>query len=160
MHRRSAAMGTRATICESGGRIYVRWWSDDADHWRALLDAWKRAFPIPGERRFHGATKEWSVPLTKRPALGAWLMANFALDAVQWLDDDEDDERQDAPQGPQTSVVDQAYAVLHLLPTAPPEVVQAAHRALVKLHHPDRGGDHDRAVALNGAIATIRARAS
>ncbi len=31
--------------------------------------------------------------------------------------------------------------VLYLLPDAPPEVVRAVHRTLVKLHHPDVGGD-------------------
>lgn len=34
-----------------------------------------------------------------------------------------------------------AFAVIHLLPDAPPEVVKAAYRACAALHHPDRGGD-------------------
>jgi hypothetical protein len=33
------------------------------------------------------------------------------------------------------------FAVLHLLPSAPPEVVDAAFRALAKTFHPDKGGD-------------------
>jgi hypothetical protein len=33
------------------------------------------------------------------------------------------------------------FAVLHLLPSAPPEVVDAAFRALAKKFHPDKGGD-------------------
>jgi hypothetical protein len=32
---------------------------------------------------------------------------------------------------------DRHYATLHLLPTAPRQVVEAAYRALAKLHHPD-----------------------
>ncbi len=158
--RRSAAMGTRATIREAGGRIYVRWWSDDADTWRALLDAFKRAFPLPGQRSFHPATKEWSLPLSERGALGTWLMTNFGPDAVQWLDDDDDDARQDAPRQAQARPVDQAYADLYLVPAAPLWAAEAVYRAAQKVHHPDRGGDHDRAVAVNSAIATIRARAS
>jgi curved DNA-binding protein CbpA len=35
-------------------------------------------------------------------------------------------------------------------------VVQAAYHALVRLYHPDVGGDHDRAVAINAAAALIR----
>jgi hypothetical protein len=31
--------------------------------------------------------------------------------------------------------------VLHILPSAPPEVVRAAHRALARRYHPDAGGD-------------------
>lgn len=33
------------------------------------------------------------------------------------------------------------YAVLHLQPTAPPELISVVYRALAKLHHPDKGGD-------------------
>jgi len=33
------------------------------------------------------------------------------------------------------------FQVLHLLPTAPPELIDAAFRCLAKLHHPDVGGD-------------------
>lgn len=32
---------------------------------------------------------------------------------------------------------DRHYATLHLLPSAPRQVVEAAYRALAKLHHPD-----------------------
>ena len=41
-----------------------------------------------------------------------------------------------------TTAIEAAFATLHLLPSAPPELVQAAHRTLVKIHHPDvAGGD-------------------
>jgi Putative quorum-sensing-regulated virulence factor len=51
------------------------------------------------------------------------------------------------------------YAELHLLPSAPPEVVDAAYRALVKLLHPDwvGPGSMSRMVALNNARDAIRA---
>jgi hypothetical protein len=35
----------------------------------------------------------------------------------------------------------EAFAALHLLPSAPPDVVKAAFRALAKAMHPDVGGD-------------------
>ena len=47
------------------------------------------------------------------------------------------------------------YRVLHVQPEAPPEVVKAAYRALMILHHPDRGGDHAMAVSLNEAYAVL-----
>ncbi len=50
-----------------------------------------------------------------------------------------------------------AYAALHLLPTAPPELVQVAHRWAARAHHPDRGGTAARMSAINAAIETIRA---
>ncbi len=48
------------------------------------------------------------------------------------------------------------YRTLHLLPSAPRELVTAAHRCLAKLNHPDRGGDHDVMLALNHAVDEIR----
>jgi len=54
------------------------------------------------------------------------------------------------------------YAVLHLLPGAPLEVVEAAGRALAKLHHPDTKPAHEKAAAtvamarINAAIDRIR----
>jgi DnaJ-class molecular chaperone len=35
------------------------------------------------------------------------------------------------------------WAVLHLRPNAPQAIVKAAYRELVKMHHPDHGGDPD-----------------
>ena len=33
------------------------------------------------------------------------------------------------------------FQILHLLPSAPPELIAAAYRTLAKLNHPDVGGD-------------------
>ncbi|MEE9277216.1 MAG: J domain-containing protein [Dehalococcoidia bacterium] len=49
----------------------------------------------------------------------------------------------------------EAYEELFLLPAAPREVVEAAYRALARLYHPDRGGDHKRMARINAARATI-----
>lgn len=48
------------------------------------------------------------------------------------------------------------YATLHLLPGAPAAVVDAVHKALVKLHHPDRGGDMATMQAINAAVDHVR----
>ena len=50
------------------------------------------------------------------------------------------------------------YKTLHLLPTAPPELVESAYKCLSRLYHPDRGGDPERMVAINSAVETIRRR--
>lgn len=47
------------------------------------------------------------------------------------------------------------YGVLHLLPSAPLEVVDAAYIAMSKLMHPDRGGDTRAMVRLNQARDAI-----
>ena len=49
-----------------------------------------------------------------------------------------------------------SYQVLHLLPSAPPELVSAAHRCLAKLNHPDAGGSTATMQAINSAVESIR----
>jgi hypothetical protein len=46
------------------------------------------------------------------------------------------------------------HAALFLLPSAPPEVVDAAYRALVKIHHPDRLPEPEKATG-NATLARI-----
>ncbi|HET6381414.1 MAG TPA: DnaJ domain-containing protein [candidate division Zixibacteria bacterium] len=51
-----------------------------------------------------------------------------------------------------------AYEILQLHPSARPEVVEAAYRALALVHHPDRNGngDADAMADLNWAYAILR----
>jgi GTP cyclohydrolase II len=49
---------------------------------------------------------------------------------------------------------------LHVLPSAPPQVIAAAHKALVRLHHPDKGGDLLRMQRINDAADQLRKEAS
>jgi hypothetical protein len=51
---------------------------------------------------------------------------------------------------------DDAWEILHLRPTAPPELIEVAYRCLARLHHPDRGGDHEGMLGLNAAYASLR----
>jgi len=50
-------------------------------------------------------------------------------------------------------------AELYLLPGAPLSVIHAAYRAVALLVHPDRGGSHERMVAVNRAYEELRRRA-
>jgi|SRR5690606_19382502 len=52
------------------------------------------------------------------------------------------------------------YAALHLLPTAPPELVEAAYKTLARIHHPDRGGSTETMTQINEAVSAIRKQAS
>jgi hypothetical protein len=54
--------------------------------------------------------------------------------------------------------VPEACRVLYLLPDAPPEVVRAAHRALVRLKHPDMGGSTREMQAINAAADQLQLR--
>lgn len=48
-----------------------------------------------------------------------------------------------------------AYAALHLLPSAPPDLVQAAYRVIAKQAHPDRGGSTEAMQRVNAAYELI-----
>lgn len=49
-----------------------------------------------------------------------------------------------------------AHTTLHLLPTAPPEVVRAAYKALAIMYHPDKGGNADKMRAVNAAMDSLK----
>lgn len=51
---------------------------------------------------------------------------------------------------------DDPYAVLHLLPTAPFEVVEASFRQLSKIYHPDAGGNEQLMQRITWAYQTIK----
>lgn len=51
---------------------------------------------------------------------------------------------------------DAAYATLHLLPTAPTELITAAYRILAKESHPDVGGVLEDMQRLNSAAEVLR----
>lgn len=58
-----------------------------------------------------------------------------------------------------TTVATSPYTVLHVLPTAPPEVIDAAYRALAKLYHPDRvGGSNEKMKELNMAYDKVKVK--
>jgi curved DNA-binding protein CbpA len=47
------------------------------------------------------------------------------------------------------------YRLLHVQADAPPEVIKASYRALMTVHHPDVGGNHETAALLNEAYAVL-----
>ncbi len=139
-------------------RLLVRFKSED----EATFLAFKSRFRQRFAPRWSRADRAWFVPTSERAPLRDWLTLHVGADDLVWVD--ELDPRARAYGYTRPSPLDDplsdAYRTLHLLPSAPPEVVQAAHRALVKLHHPDvAGGEHASAVLINNAMATIRAAA-
>ena len=47
------------------------------------------------------------------------------------------------------------YRLLHVQPDAPAEVIKAAYRALMGIHHPDKGGDVVKASLVNEAYTVL-----
>jgi hypothetical protein len=145
-------------VHSDGRRYYIRWWCEETGDWRMILRDFKFAFE-PHERRLDAVERSWSVPLYCRARVRQW--------ADRWFDVDEREFSEDQGYGSRsysdsqssygryggrqsaTTAVERAYAELHLLPTAPPEVAQAAHRAMLRLTHPDAGGTHEQVVKVN-----------
>lgn len=56
------------------------------------------------------------------------------------------------------SGITDAHRVLHVLPSAPYEVVKASYRALSLKHHPDTGGSVEAMIRINAAFAKVGRR--
>jgi len=148
----------RVEVLREGDNLYVSWRVFDRGDFDFVRESFKAQFPLRSSgAEWWAAEKCWRLPLYQRAVLRAWLARTFEREAITWplAEADAQQERQDVPRRPQASPLVEAYATLYLLPTAPPEVVQAAQRALVKIHHPDAGGTHEAAVALNTAVDLI-----
>lgn len=131
------------------GTYTVRLRSQDPDLFQCLIEELKSSIP-PKARRYDPDEKCWWI--AARSLLDLWLEAADSYTQVRivwesdWQSNDDAEYRDNyqAPPPPRRShrmMRAEAYTVLHLLPTAPPEVVKAAYRTLATLHHPDKGGD-------------------
>ncbi len=107
----------------------------------------KRAVPAP-LRTYDPDSKTWTVA-------GRYVSAVYhVLDQVFGEVDVEGARSGAADRGRPSR--DDPWVILHLRPTAPPELVTAAHRCLAKLHHPDHGGSTATMQAINAAAEQIR----
>lgn len=115
------------------------------DRW--LVDSLKAEIPAYA-RTYDPATKQWTVD-------GPYIATARRLIEFAYPDVDIQDE---SPrfEAPKRSTPRTSYTVLHLLPSAPPELVESAYKTLARLHHPDRGGDTEKMQELNAAIEEIR----
>ncbi len=103
----------------------------------------------PHSRAYDPDAKCWYVSSAYRDIVHELLEAVF-------IDVETDPERTYTP--PTRTTPRTEYHVLHLQPSAPPELVEAAYRTLTKLYHPDRGGDTETMAAINAAVSVIRRR--
>ena len=119
-----------------------------------LVESLKREIPAYG-RSYDPETRSWLVrePYCDR---AIWLLRQVYPDAVVV-----EGQGEAPPRPPRRETLARAdhLATLHLLPGAPPEVAQAAYRALVKLHHPDHlpPGERERGRRAMLAIEALRA---
>ncbi len=145
---------------DNNGTHAIRLSSRDADTFKALIEALKDYVPAC-HRVYVPARKTWRVDADAHAELRAWLAyARATFNAqVEWLggEADTDPEAEWTPSSqPRPKAID-PYVTLHLLPTAPPELVRAAYKALAVLHHPDHGGDPVAMQTINDAYRRLAA---
>jgi len=138
-------------------RLLLRFRSSDPEVFSGFKSLYRARFGAV--TRWSRADNAWVLPVRERAPLAAWLSLYVAADDIAWVDDVGGWGR--ASSASVADPLDEAYGVLFLRKGAPPEVVQAAHRALVKLHHPDistgEHSAHSAMVTINQAITAIRA---
>ena len=110
-------------------------------------------------RGWDATTKEWFIHVEGEGLLAAVLASTLKRSLRTLLGEDQ---RREAPpppppprQPPPSSEVARYFEILHLLESAPDEVVQAARKALAARHHPDRGGSTEQMARINDAVDRI-----
>lgn len=100
------------------------------------------------DREYDPGSRSWSI--FEEDALRSWLdhcvrqyKASVVGDVGSFKAHSRDRERDDA------------FRSLHLLDTAPKEVIAAVYKAMALLHHPDRGGDTRRMQEINRAYEIL-----
>lgn len=140
----------KISITQTQAGVQLRLYSDAAD-FAVALESMKRHIPRH-YRRFDAAQRCWMIDPQGQAPLESWLSwmrRELKADVVYSGPHHHSDLRD-----PQVSLTP-AYATLHLLPTAPLELVKAAYRCLARINHPDVGGDTRSMQQLNIAYAYI-----
>ncbi len=115
-----------------------------------LIESLKDRIPAY-DRTYSPASREWFIHASARDDLEMWLddAREVCGASVEW--------QPTKHERTYTRTVPDAFATLHLLPSAPPEVVRASYKALVQLVHPDKpGGDTEAMQRLNAAYERLR----
>jgi len=147
------------------GRVGFWWVAPDSDSFTEAKNDLRLAFNHSTGLRYDGEDREWTLPRHSVARLQRWADA-WAIsqdwEAPPRYGDQSGRARQNyAGRDLSARMVSSGdpYAVLHLRPDAPLWAAEAVYRAFSKRAHPDAGGSHAQAVAVNRAIACIRQHA-
>ena len=132
-------------IFHSDDSITVRF-TGDGEPFNKTLASFQLAIP-PQARVFDSRHRHWVIDPARWTTIQDWAQ-QMASDGARLIV---------APAIPNDLILDlhQAYAELHLLPSAPLPLVKGTYRLLATLHHPDIGGAEESMRRLNLAYAQI-----
>ena len=154
--------GTQSSSGAGTSRVHTEWLEMTLDHGSGAMSgvvlrgirAGRSLDDLP-EPALLALLAECSADLDSVRVLEAYLDRRFGPDWRQRAADATGTAGPEAdapPRGPRTDMsVDEAYAILGLKPGATPEEIRAAHRKLMLLNHPDRGGSDWLAAKINRA---------
>ena len=137
--------------------FHVKLQSADSYVFKSLIDALKN-FVSPVYRRYEPATRKWVVGEPAAESFRHWLSyarATFGAQ-VQWIGEAYEDPESEWTPPTKPKAVD-PYVTLHLLPSAPPELIRAAFKCLAQIHHPDKGGETEVMQRINDAYKQLAA---
>lgn len=152
---------------DDAGLLWVQW-SSTTEAFETIKASFKHWFA--GEARWVPERQAWRLSAWHLDQVYLWAGRTVGYGALAWrsgpppLRERTRYDYQRGASGHRTThsqshtadPVTDAYRTLHLLPSAPASLVQAAQRVLIKDAHPDHGGTHEAAVAINRAVDIIR----
>ena len=135
----------RATRTIDGGVVLQFPWVDYLTP--GLVDMLKGTIPVHA-RRYDPTTKLWHV--SHAYAAQAVALLRRAFPDTQVIDASGFGRSAPPPPPRPAMATERHYAALHLLPSAPPELVDSAYRCLMRLYHPDvlPAGERERATKV------------
>jgi hypothetical protein len=149
---------TSVYIVRADSFFRVKLKSDSTADFARCIEALKSA--ITHDRRsFKTASREWEVDADADAEIKCWLKychTEIGADVI-WMKGSEHRQRHTHPPREHRQKPIDPYVTLHLLPSAPTEVIRAAFKALAMKHHPDHGGDEEQMKRLNAAFKILAA---
>lgn len=133
---------------DGGHEIKVQ--SRETDAFKCVIESLK-TFVSAAHRTYCPDAKLWTVNESGYRELIRWTnycQQNIGAE-IKWLPEADDESEDEPPRHRQPKI--EAFATLHLLPTACPELVKSAFRILARQHHPDHGGSTEAMQKINKA---------
>lgn len=142
-------------VVEGRDRLYINWTAVDADSFAEVKATFRDYFP-GRDAVWNPDERAWAIAYHLRPRLERWLARHALPDHVHWERQHRGYERYERQEARTPATLASALRVLHLQPDAPLWAAEAVYKAAVKHTHPDAGGSHEAACAVNQAISVIR----
>jgi hypothetical protein len=139
-------MDIKIKITDTSDGYGVKIAASDSEAFKYAIAELKEVVPA-AFRSYEPTLKTWII--TERELLDNWFSALRRYYSV------EIDEYETPSRPPPAQSIASPFATLHLLPSAPPEVVKASYKALAKIYHPDAQGDSEKMIRINQAFEVI-----